>query len=500
MLNEAEVPGSDDWFLVQIATAMGQDFARLKLLDSYDDGTFVVPVEADPSSVEAYKRMAKKARLTFGATIVDQKVSRMNLRGFRTAAEDDVNGDREASRLMRLNHFRSQFRKLQRWKTLYGKSFVLVGFDEMNLPFMRATNPWTTGVMVNPIRPWVVDAALILSRDEANELDVLTLIRPGYMRVAVKEAKQSTIPQDGTEWSPGLDWDWAAHTSVTWTDEVPVVLFENPNGIGEFERHIDSLDRITEDILQRLTITAIQAFRQRAIETGEEGLPQFYPEDHPTNPGEEIDYNEIYKAGPAALWLLPKGAKIWEAAPVDMTSLTLPEQKDLEHLAGISGTPLYAFSPDVQGSAEGARLQRETIRSKILDARELDGESLAKTMSFLFLAYGDTGRADVTQIETMWGPIEYVSKADVAESARAAKQAGLSQRGINEHIFEMSPDELELEAQNLRDEQFQNSLLGVTTSGFDDRNGGAARPTETVTGGAVDSDSAGSVGELQPVG
>ncbi|UOR02071.1 hypothetical protein MUN77_01685 [Leucobacter allii] len=500
MLTEASVPGTDDWFLVEIATAMGEDFERLKLLDSYDDGTFVVPVEADPSAVEAYLRMAKKARLTFGATIVDQKVSRMNPRGFRTAAEDDVNGDREAVRLMRMNQFKSQFKKMQRWKTLYGQAFFLVGLDELNVPFLTARSPWTVGVKMNANRDWVTDAAVIIGRDDALELDLLTLVRPGYMRIATKPAKQTTIPTDGSKWTPGLDWDWSAATAVTWTDHVPVVPFTNPGRIGEFERHLDSLDRITEDILERLTITSMQAFRQRAMETGDQGLPEYYPGDHPTNPNERIDYDEIYKAGPAALWLLPKGAKIWESSPVDMSALTLAEKKDLEHLAGISGTPLYAFSQDVQGSAEGARLQRETIRAKVLDARELDGESLAQTMGILFQAYGDQARADPAEITTMWGQIEYVSKADVAPAAASAKQSGMSQRGINEHIYEMTPEELELEATNLRDEQFQNSLLGVSADGSDAGPTGPALSTETLPGGEAASGTAGPVGELQPVG
>lgn len=498
MLTEADVPGTDDWFLHEIASEMGENFERLKMLDSYDDGSFVVPVEADPSSAAAYQRMAKKARLTFGATIVDQKVSRMNLRGFRTAAEDDVNGDREVNRLLRMNQWKAQFRKLQRWKALYGESFVVIGLDEFNEPFMTARNPWTVGVKMNSIRPWVTDAAVIASRDDLNGLDVLTLVRPGYIRVAVKKAKQPTIPQDGTKWTPGLDWTWAQSTAVTWTERVSVVPYRNPDGRGEFERHIDSLDRLTQDILERLTITSIQAFRQRAIETGEHALQQYYPEGHP-QAGEEIDYDEIYKAGPAALWLLPKGAKIWESAAVDMTSLTLAETKDLEHLAGISGTPLYAFSPDVQGSAEGARLQRETIRSKILDARELDDGSLTVTVSILLEAYGDQGRSDIAEITVMWGQIEYVSKADVSEAARAAKQAGLSQRGINEHIFEMTPEELELESQNLRDEQFQTMLMGGAPDGANDPNGGAARAPEALPGGAAPTDPPGVVEELQPV-
>lgn len=464
MLTDAETPGSDDWWLVRLGVALGANFERLAMLDSYDQGTFVVNTEADPSVKEAYQRFANRARLTFGATIIDQAVGRMVLRSFRTATEDDVNGDKEANRLMRLNHFMRQFHELQRKKTLHGKAFFVVGHDDAGEPYLSAMDSWSVAVEMDSLRPWMVKAALVVSRDEVEGLDILTLLRVDdhgvpYGRVAVKEAKETTVPSDGTVWEPGTEWDWVASVDVAF-DRIPIVPFTTPDGLGGFEKHIDSLDRITEDILERLTITAMQAFRQRAIETGDKGLPEYYPDDHPEFPGQRINYDEIYKGGPAALWLLPQGAKIWESAPVDPSTLTEPEKKDLEHLAGISATPLYAFNPDVNGSAEGAKLQRETIRTKISTYRKFDEESLAESMALLFQAYGDSVRADSSQISTIWGPIEYVSKADVAEAARAAQQAGKSQRFIDEHIFELTPEEMELEAQNLRDEQFQASLMG----------------------------------------
>src|SRR5690606_20613755 len=117
----------------------------------------------------------------------------------------------------------------------------------------------------------------------------------------------------------------------------------NPRGLGEYENHTDSIDRITEDILQRLTITAMQAFRQRAITPGDgKPLPENYPADHPTSPGEPINYDEIFKGGPAALWFLPEGAKIWESTATDINGLINAEDKDIEHLAAVTGTPLFS--------------------------------------------------------------------------------------------------------------------------------------------------------------
>ncbi|MGK0740426.1 hypothetical protein ACSHWG_00855 [Leucobacter sp. Z1108] len=493
MLSEAGIPGTDDWLLVKLATELGNGFPRLYMLDTYRDGTFVVPIEADPAVREAYKKFANRARLTFADTIVTQTTGRLNPRGFRTAAANDANGDREAARIMRMNHMEVQFRDMLDAKTHYGKAFGIVGLDDMREPFATVRDPWSVAVQMNAIRPWLVDAAVVATHDPVLELDMLTLFRPGTMRVAVKPAKQTTIPTDGTVWNPTRNWDWAGGpVALGFTERVPVVKLENPRGIGEFENHIDSIDRVTEDILQRLTITAMQAFRQRAITPDPENpMPEYYPEGH-AKAGEKIDYDEIYKGGPAALWYLPAGAKIWESQPTEIQSLIMAEAKDLEHLAAVTGTPLYSLSPDANQSAEGAKLARETIRTKVSTRQARDGDPFTEFMSIMFEAHGDTVRADRTELTMIWGPQEAVSKADRAEAARAALQAGRSQRFISEHIFELTPDEMALEEANLRDEQFQASLMGVT-SGANNGNGGTSLRPATVASGATDPGAAGVV-------
>lgn len=496
MLSDAKTPGTDDWYLTQLAEELGAGFPRLAMLDSYRDGTFAVPMEADPAVREAYKKFAKKARLTFADTIVAQTVGRLNLRGFRTAAEQDVNGDREATRLMRANQLEVQFRDMFDQKSTHGYSHAIVAIDEFGEPFAAVRDAWSCQVRMNSIRPWLVDAAVVASWDPINQQDVLTLLRPGYLRVAVKPTEQSTIPTDGTIWSPGTDWTWAGGPiQLGFTERCPVVRFSNPRGLGEYENHIDSIDRVTEDILQRLTITAMQAFRQRAVTPGDnQPLPEFYPENHETNPGERINYDEIYKGGPAALWFLPAGAKIWESAPTDINGLILAEGKDLEHVAAVTGTPLYTLSPDANQSAEGAKLARDTIRTKVRDRQRRDSAAAAELMGLLFEANRDGVRADRLEIEAMWGPMEYTTKADVAEQARAAKQAGKSQRFIDEHIFELSPEQMELEAANLRDEQFQASLMEGSSSAGNGSNADVLLPTEADTDGTSGAAAVGAVG------
>jgi hypothetical protein len=137
----------------------------------------------------------------------------------------------------------------------------------------------------------------------------------------------------------------------------PVVVFENEDGLAEFEPHIPLLDRINQQILQRMTIATIQAFKQRAMK----GLPKTDPKT-----GELINYDDVFTADPGAIWNIPASVEIWESGQVDLGPILLAIRDDVKDLAATSGTPLYSITPDAaNGSAEGASLQRETLTFKV---------------------------------------------------------------------------------------------------------------------------------------
>lgn len=492
MLSDVKVSGSDDWLLKLLGDQLGAGFGRLHKLDSYRNGTFAVPEGGDAAAREAYKRFAARARLTFADTIVVQTASRIQPRGFRTAVEDDQNGDAAASRIIRENHLQVQFRDLETAKATYGQAFGVVGVDDDGSPFGVVRSPWSVAVRMDAVRPWLCEAAVIASFDEVEQRDVLTLLRPGYVRVAVCPVKDgvSSIPRDGTSWQLDPEkWEWlGVGEKLAFTDRVPVVPFSNPDGLGEFEAHTDSIDRVTTSILQRLIITAMQALKQRAIMPDkDEPLPLVYPDNHPTMAGQKIDYNELWKASPAAIWNLPPGAKIWESSGIDLQSFILAEKTDLEHLAAVTATPLYSLTPNVNQSAEGAKLSREAIQAKVRDRQLRDSAAFAEFMGLLFEAYGEIERAARAEIETIWEPQEVVVRADRAEAARAARQAGKSSRFIDEHIFELTPDEMVQEDLNRREEAFESSVLvggGLVAGSLGGVSGGGvgdgARSTESV--------------------
>jgi hypothetical protein len=464
MLTEAQTPGTDDWYLMELAIELGKDFPRLGKLRRYREGDAPVPNEASGSMRQAYKSFTNMSRLNMCDLIVNAKANRQKVVGFRTASPDDANGDKDAWATWQRSHMAVGSRSLFADAGHYGKAYLTVygsqipGEDgSLEAPLMVPSSPWTTRTRQNARRPWVADAAIEVGYDATLGVDRIILYRPGYMRVAERLVKKTTIPNDGSEWRPGTDWTWTSGpVNLGYTAEVPVVQYSTLTGLGFYEAHLDTIDRINDTIKQRATIIAMQAFRQRAIKGD---LPQEYPEGH-ERAGEAINYDELFKAGPAALWLLPFETDIWESTPTDITPILSASKDDMKHLAAVTATPLYVLSPDAaSGSAEGAALARETLTFSVEELNDIASDTLAQAQSLAFQAARDVLRADVTQIETIFASIDRASITDRASAAQAAKNGGATQRFIDENIFGMTPAEREQAEQDRADAAFLNPVV-----------------------------------------
>ena len=463
MLEETSVPGTDDWWLAELATEFGLDLPRVYRLKAYSDGTNALPDEADASMREAYRRFIHMSRLNMAELIVSARTNRMKPLGFRTAAPGDVTGDTAAWAMWKRNGLRVGVRDLFTDAGTFGSAFLTTTGPSMPSPDARPlivpSNPTATTTRQYALQPWLSEAALQVGYDPINGAEVLTLFRPGYMRQAVRDARKPSIPSNGKRWSMGRGWGWASDPiPLGYTDEVPVFRLSGPGGKGMFEKHLDSLDRITNEIRERLTINAMQAFRQRALSGN---LPDVYPEGHP-QAGQKIDYDEIFRAGPAALWRLPAEAEIWESTITDTGSILNGSKDDIKNLAAASSTALYMLSPDAAGgSAEGASLAREALTFSTEEWIDRAEVPITLALGTGFKAQADETRADVGGIEIIWAPVDRSSILERSAAAASAKAGGLSQQMINEKIFQLTPAELLQEQQYKQDEAFAALTTGA---------------------------------------
>lgn len=457
-INGAEI-GTDEWLLKGLVESLTAGWERLEKLGTYREGLPSVVALAQEEVKQAYERVANRSRLNVQELAVSTKTSRLEVLGFRTGSSSSVSGDDEAWRIWKNSNMPLQSRNSFTGTGHLGETFILVEWpqeltedgllvdssgDEMT-PIFHVLNGWTCAVRFSALRPGKVEYAIVASYDDFHQREWVTLYGIGWSRRAYRDGER-TRPEEGvvSGWTLNDEWEWLEERQVSKAPTKCQVFSHHTESFqGIYEPHLDTVDRINDGILQRVTIALMQAFRQRAVKTGE--LDAVYPEDHP-NAGEEIDYNSIFATGPAAMWLLPGDADIWESSPTDIGPLTEAEKHDIQHFAAVTSTPLYALQPDaLEGSAAGAAVARETLVFAVRTLATYAEDAFASAMACAFEMMGDEARSDPASIELIWRPVTQFSLAEAADAALKAKQSGKSDRFVNERIWGMTPQEIKLE-------------------------------------------------------
>lgn len=473
MLNPAEV-GSDDWMLMRLLTKLGQGLPRMYRLRSYRDGEAILPEEALGSDLrEAYLRFARLNRLHVVELLRDARTSKQKIVGFRTAAPGDDDGDAEAWRLWRGSYMHSRQTELFNDVADFGRAYLVTDMPHKGeQPRLRIADDSTVAVETDSDRPWLVRAAVKVGYNPLTECDEATFWRVDdsgrvIVRVAARNVGEfSQIPADGSVWSPSPEWEWrhfgpGAVGMVLPFSSVPVKPVSTPSGVGVWERHLDTIDRINYTTLQLMQIVVTQAFRQAAV-SGD--LPSTYPADDPDGrAGQLIDYSQIFRLGPAALWRLPPDGKLQEFSPVDPRPIKELRDDDIRKLAAFSATPYYMLSSDsANNSAEGASLASDLLLSKIGDMNTAAEIGISQAVGLAFEAMGDSARADAAGIECIWSPLKRSSLAEIGSAASQAKAGGATQRWIDERVFGMTPLE---RAQAKADRESEQMMAALGDAG-----------------------------------
>jgi hypothetical protein len=449
---DTETPGSAGWWLKMLAKRLsdrrqgrsgGQVWSRtaatpnrvrpgIDLLDDYRRGEpplNTVSAAWQPH-VREYMRMG---RLHVADLVVASTANRMQLRDFRTAAANDELGDQRARDIMRANGMKVKFRELHEDMLGLADAYAIVTPPDGDRWWSLITteSPQQAITAEDPATGETL-AGLKVFRDDWDSADFAYVFLPGRVFVAVKRGA-SSLDRPGFTMARSWAWDDDREQNVP-NNRVPMVHYRNRDGVGEFERHLGTLDRLNELVALEWWIAKIQAHRQRGIRN----LPDVDDET-----GEEIDWSaDLFVADPAAMWRLPEGTEIWESQPTDVTPVTNAIEKTRQRIASVTQVPLNTITPDAAaGSAEGASLQREEHVFKILDRLDRADAGHAKLMALAFEFMGDLERADVTRIEPLWGPVERFSLAEKA-SAAAQARTSLPTEAIQTDIWQYPPAEL----------------------------------------------------------
>lgn len=503
---------SPGWWTKRLFGTLGntQRQARLNLLYDYRRGNCPLPVGAE-NAREAFEAFVRTARSNFAELIVAAVSERLQPVGFRTALDDDETGDREVGDLWERMGLDVESANVHDLTLSLSEGYVIVGpvDDETGAPVVTGEDPRWMVAEVDPAQPRKLRAALKVLHDDAYGEDRAYLYLPGSATNSGKaevwvSRRQAAGPsvmwiapsQQGPLVTFSADaWEWDQERSGELPHaRIPVVRFSNKDCLGEYEAHLDLLQRINQGILDRLVIANLQAFRQRWIS----GLPKTFPAGHP-QAGQDIDYSDVFTAHPAAIWQLPPDTTIGEAGQVDLSGILKSVQDDIQHLAAVTRTPMHWLMPagDNQ-SAEGASSQREGLVFKTQDRIARMSHPWAQVMSLALLEAGMSDRADLAKLRTIWAPPERLSLQE-RSSAASLLAAVVPRRSLYVNILGASPAEADRMMSELADDQLLAAQVAAA-SGANQQPAPGPKPATPAPTGVGTSSAADTGGPLVPAG
>lgn len=396
------------------------------------------------------RQFYRMGRLNQADLVIASTANRLQLRDFRTSAVDDELGDIEARRIMRLNDLPVVAREITAMMLTMGESYGLATPPTSGRAhaLITAEDPRQMYVECDP-GTRAPRHGLKLFRNDWDDEDLAYLYLPdGRIRVARRRGRtsitNSTFRFDSKGWTFDDEKDQTTPGGV-----LPIAVFRNRDGIGEFEAHLDTLDRINDKIFDEWWIAKIQAFRQRAVKNLPETKDELQQDGTVREvPVAEDEYDDMFTSSPDEMWQVPADVEFWESTPVDLTPVTNSIEKDRARLAASTQTPLHTITPDAAaGSAEGASLLREEHTFKCEDRRDRLSGGWARMMSLAFLFAGDKERARLDAIEPMWAPVVRYSLSEKGSAAAQAKDS-LPLDVIRRDIWQYAPAEVQ-EMRNL---------------------------------------------------
>lgn len=457
----------------------------LMLLDDYWRGDPPLQEDIHRGWGDPFRQYYRMGRLHVADLLVSATSNRMGIRDFRTAAADDELGDVAARDLMRANRLKLVARDVHDTMLGLGDGYTMLTPPdaERDYTLITAESPLYT-ITAHGASGRTL-AGLKMVRDDWDTADLAFLfIRDQGLYVARLEGP--TTLKSNRPFSFSTKWTW----DVDMFDDVPgglvpIVRFRNRRGVGEFEHHLDTLDRINDKLFNEWWISKLQAFRQRALIIADEDQDDDYENDSEDYAPETSvtpeearglvetadrlfdkyargELDGIFSSSPDALWTLPAGAKLWESATANFEPLMTSVKRELVHLAAVTSNPLHTMAPDAAGgSAEGASLLREEHVYKVEDRRDRADGAWAETIAMAFLFQGDSERADVRQIQTIWGPVERYSITEKASAASSLKGT-LPQEAIWTDVLQYEPADV---TERLRDLRARDLLFDPATGG-----------------------------------
>jgi hypothetical protein len=455
---------SPGWWLLRCQRKLIDRQQRLDGLFARYEGNAPLPASL-ADAPETAKKFHKTARTNLAEMVVKAVTYKTKPVSIQTSQNDGETGDEKAWAEWRKAGMLVEGPSIVRNMVVAGDGYSIAAMHD-GKPAATSEDPRQVVTIHDPVRQSVIRASGKFFVDDDLAEAYAYLYRPGRVWVAVKRGTPGArrAPRSRFDGS----WDWSEDHGGEEGQALPagfentmvVTRYRNDEGVGDFERHVDLLDRVDHLVLQAMVVATLQAFKQRAIQVDPKDMPD---RDPVTN--EEISYDDVFLSAPDALWKLPATAKMWESGAVDTTPIMTMVSKQVELVSAVMFTPLSMFTPEgANQSAQGATLVREGSTFKVEDKHERIGAAHAQTAALIFRLAGLTEIADPDTISITFAPAERYSLSEKADAAVKAKASGVPWETIMREIWQFSPEQIaRMKTQRMTDEVLFPAEAGQTT-------------------------------------
>lgn len=462
MLDDADTPESPGWWLLRLGKKLANDQPRFDRLERYWRGDPPVP-HGNKKMREAYRRLQTMARTNFGNLIVETVLERMKIVAFRSGASGTDGVDRQAWGWWQANCLDADSGLVHRASVTMSRAYVLVGTDpDTGQPVVTGEDPRQVIHESSPLNRRKVIAAVKTYWDDVAGAHRAVLYLPATVHYFISD----NLSKDASSDQLWAVTSWQVDTSDTFPDgfgtnpfdEVPVVPFINRpdlagRGMGEFEDVLDVLDRINNVILDRLVISAMQAYRQRYA-TGVDPVDDKGAVQNLWDPGADL----IWTTG-------APDAKFGEFSPTDITPIIKAIESDVQYLAAISRTPPhYLLAAIVNASGDALATAETGLVSKLLERETEYGESWEKVYRLAGKALGVVVPDDA---EVVWKDPQFRTLSEMAAAAVQLMTAGVPWR-TRMALLAFTPSQI----QRLESERAADALLSASLASLSVAEGG----------------------------
>jgi hypothetical protein len=466
----AKKPGSPEWWLLRLGRKLTTESSRFDLLESYWNGTPPLP-HGNERMRKAYRRLQRLARTNFGALVAEAVLERLKIVGFRAGGSSTDEADKQAWEWWQSNHMDADSSLVHRMAVTLSRAYVIVIHE------------------ADPVNRRRVKAALKAYWDDIEEAWIAIV----YLEDGIHYFKSTQSVKPDTErgrlWSTN-SWDFDTNMGASGSidnelGEVPVTPFVNRpdmagRGLGEFEDVIDILDRINTVVLDRLVISAMQAYRQRWAKgvslTDENG-----------------NQTDAFDPGADLLWLVEDAdAQFGEFASTDLSPVIKSIESDVSHLAAITRTPPHYILAGIVNASGDALSVAETGLTSKTDERKIEyGESWERV--YRQVAKQFAGPEVEWDAEVIWKDSQFRSLTERASASVQLKNADVPWK-TRMRLLDFTPAEIERMEEERQEDALNMMLMnpmagpvgpdgkplpgqGPTTPG----QGAAITPTQNVT-------------------